>query len=334
MRQLISGDDAISPPRILITGSSGFIGGHLFQRFQGLGWDTVGLGRRALALPGYVAHDLARPLPFTEPFDVVIHAAARSSPWGSRAEFERDNVQATQNVIDFCERNGSPRLLFISSSSVYYRDCHQLNITEETPLAEQPVNAYAATKQRAEQRVRAYRGPWAILRPRAVVGPGDTVLLPRILRAARAGRLPLLTCPDGPVIGDLIYLDNLGDFIIRAATDSSIQGDYNLTNNEPVPILEFLVELFRRLDYPIPTRRVSVTRALWLAWALEWAYTLLPLGSEPPITRFGVHVFAYSKTFDVSKMLADMGAPRVSLREGLEAIVADLKSQDSTRSSP
>ncbi len=255
---------------------------------------------------------------------MIVHGAARSSPWGSRRDFERDNVVATRRVIDHGRANGLPRLIFLSSSSVLYEDRHQWNLTEETPLAARPVNTYAATKQQAETLVRQYPGPWVILRPRAVVGPGDTVLLPRILRAAEAGRLPLLTSPE-PVVGDLIYIDNLTDCVEKAATDPAIRGVYNLTNAEPVPILAWLLELFQRLEIPTPTRRVPVSRALWAAWLLEWAYTLLPLGKEPPITRFGVHVFAYSKTFDVRKMLADMGQPLVSLREGMERIVAALK---------
>src|SRR5262249_38661197 len=133
--------------------------------------------------------------------------------------------------------------VFLSSSSVYYRPCHQFGITEETPLPERPVNHYAATKRKAESLVAAYPGPWVILRPRAVFGPGDTVLFPRILRAAQAGRLPLLVA-DGPVTGDLIYIENLVDYTVRAATDPLVRGCFNLTNNEPVPVLDFLLDIF------------------------------------------------------------------------------------------
>ena len=68
---------------VLVTGSSGFIGGVLHRRFQELGVRTVGIGRRKIELPGYVSHDLTRPLPegFGR-FDAVVHAAARSSPLG------------------------------------------------------------------------------------------------------------------------------------------------------------------------------------------------------------------------------------------------------------
>ncbi|HVR40290.1 MAG TPA: NAD(P)-dependent oxidoreductase, partial [Thermoanaerobaculia bacterium] len=282
---------------VLITGTSGFVGGHLFERFRKMGWNVTGLGRRATAQPSYVQHDLAEPLTLAKTFDVVIHAAARASPWGRRSDFERQNVLATQNVIEHCVNHGIPKLVFISSSSVFYGPGHQYKITEETPMPEPAVNDYAATKREAEELVKRYPGAWAILRPRAVFGPGDTVLLPRILQAARAGRLPLLTSSDGPAIGDLIYIDNLVDCIVSAATNPEIRGCYNLTNNEPVPLQEFLFDLFTRLDIPLPQRHVSVRTAMFAAGFLELVHRVFLPTKEPPITRFGIHVMAYSKTF-------------------------------------
>lgn len=311
--------------RVLVTGSSGFIGGHLFDRFRSMGWDVTGIGRRPLAKPGYFVHDLTQPIPFHERFDVVIHGAARSSPWGTRREFEQQNVLATKHVLDYCTAHEIPRLVFISSSSVYYRPGPQLGITEETPLPQRAVNHYAATKQKAEALVRRYAGDWVIIRPRAVFGPGDTVLLPRILTAARAGRLPLLVSRDGPAVGDLIYIDNLVDAIVHAATHAEVRGAFNVTNNEPVELQQFLLDLFHRLGIAPPSKRVKVPVAMAAAALLETVHKLFLPRREPPITRFGIHVFAWSKTFDVSKMLATMGPPRISLREGVDRTVAALQ---------
>jgi nucleoside-diphosphate-sugar epimerase len=309
--------------RVLITGSSGFIGSHLFERFRDMGWSVLGIGRRTLPVEGYFVHDLSRPLPssFDLAFDVVVHAAARSSPWGRRQEFERDNVQVTAHLIEYCIRHGQPRLVFISSSSVYYRPAHQFDITEETAFPSRAVNDYAATKRKAEALVQRYPGAWAILRPRAVIGPGDTVLFPRILRAAQAGRFPLLYCPDGHVVGDLIYIDNLVDCVVAAAIAADIHGCFNLTNNEPVPLIDFLLDVFRPLGIPAPARRVSVRTAMFMAGLLEWFHAVCLPDREPAITRFGVHVFAYSKTFNIAKMLMTLGPPRVPLAEGVGRIV-------------
>jgi nucleoside-diphosphate-sugar epimerase len=309
--------------RILITGSSGFIGTHLARAFRENGWQVTGIGRRPIDVTGYVSHDLVQPLPpsMDGDTDVVIHAAARSNPWGARRQFENDNIVATRNIVDYCLRNGRPSLIYISSSSVYYRPEHQFDITEQTPLPERHVNEYARTKRVAEELIRQYPGRWLILRPRAVFGPGDTVLLPRILRAAREGRLPVLYSRDGPVVGDLIYIDNLVDATLAAASQDELSGTYNLTNNQPIPILEFLFTVFDRLGIERPKRRVSATSAMALAGMLEGFHRLFLPRIEPAITRFGVHVFRYSKTFDVARAIGAFGQPQVSLDEGLDRTV-------------
>jgi 2-alkyl-3-oxoalkanoate reductase len=314
---------------ILITGSSGFIGSQLCRYFENLGHIVYGIGRRALVNTSYhyIQYDLRLPLHLTLEPDIIIHAAALSSPWGSRNAFEQNNVLATHNIIEFCKQ-ANAKLVYISSSSVYYKNEHQLNITEQTPLPEKSINLYAATKRKAEELVKQYSGDWLILRPRAVFGPEDTVLFPRILRAAKAGRLPLLKSKDGPVLGDLIYIETLCDYIAKASLNPSITGEFNVTNNQPVVMLEFLLDIFKQLDLAEPKRTVPVERAMMLARVLEGVYTFLP-GQEPPITRFGVSVFAYSKTFDGSKTLKVLGEPKVSLEEGKQRFIAWVKEQDS-----
>jgi 2-alkyl-3-oxoalkanoate reductase len=313
---------------VLVTGSSGFIGGLVQKRFMELGFDTVGLGRRKCDVPGYLSHDLTHPLPDNlGPFDVVVHAAARSSPWGSRRQFQAANVDATRLLLKHCHRHGRPKFIFISSSSVYYRCQHQFGITEDDPPSPRPVNRYAASKIQAERLVRQYAGPWVILRPRAVFGPGDTVLFPRILTAARAGRVRRLVSRDGPVRGDLIYIDNLVDIIAAAAMRDEIHGEFNVTNNQPVPIMDFLFDVFARLSIPAPKRQVSTRSAMLIAGMLELFFAALMPRREPPITRFGVHVFAYSKTFNVAKMIETFGLPKVSIEEGVERFVQWTKAQ-------
>jgi nucleoside-diphosphate-sugar epimerase len=322
---------------ILVTGASGFVGSSFMRQFADVpGLRLFGLGRRPLpdkaAEPdtpldknNYRSVDLSQTQDLGLPVaaDVVIHAAARAAPWGSITAFRRDNVEATRNVVAYCEmQRPRPRLVYISSSSVFYRNGHQLGLTEESPIGPDFINTYAATKYAGECLVRAYRGEHVILRPRAVFGPGDTVLFPRVLAAARKGRLPLLVSDGPPPIGDLMYIDNLCHYMLKAASCRSLKHDaYNLTNAEPVPIHDFLLDVLRRLQLPVPSRRLSVTTAMRAAWWTECLYRWLRLPGEPPITKFGVNVFAYSKTFDVSRSLEAFGPPPVGVKEGLRRFV-------------
>ena len=306
---------------VLVTGASGFVGKAFVSRFAGAGGMRIhGIGRRPSSDPAYSAIDLSRPFELAFRPDVVIHCAARSSPWGTRAEFEAANVEATRNVIAFCERSGTPRLVYVSTTAVFYRNADQLELTEDSPIGPAFVNAYAATKRAGELLVERYAGSWIVLRPRAVFGPGDTTLFPRVLRAARAGRLPLLRRAGLPARSDLIYVDTLCDYIAAAAR-SALGGAFNLTNAEPVETQAFLLGILRRLGVPLPTRSVDARLAFALAGALEAAYRVASPQREPPVTRFGVAALAYSKTFDVRKAVAAFGPPSVSIEEGVDRFV-------------
>ncbi len=305
--------------KILITGASGFVGSALWSACEKRGWEVLAIGRRPMTSPVYRQVDLT--LPFDHAFrpDAVVHLAARSSPWGKRQDFLQQNVTATQNIVEFCTRHKVPHLLYISTSAVLYRNEHQLAMDETTPVPTVAINEYARTKYEGEKIVERYTGTWSILRPRAVFGSGDTVVFPRILRAAKQGRLPLIES-DTVVQGDLIYIDTLVEYIARAV-ERKAAGLYHLTNNQPVPILSFLADVFAQLGLPQPTQRVSAQRAMRLAGLIETLYRAAPFLGEPPITRFGVSVFAYSKTFNVAKTLRDLGPPSISVSEGVARFV-------------
>jgi nucleoside-diphosphate-sugar epimerase len=306
--------------KLLVTGASGFVGSAVMRRARELGWEVLGVGRRSLNEPDYVSVDLSRPFELDFHPDVVVHAAALSSPWGKRRDYESQNVGVTRHVLNYCATHGRPHLLYISTAAVLYRNEHQLAMNEQTPVPAIPINEYARTKYLGELLTRGYAGNWAILRPRAVFGPGDTVVFPRILRALKKGRLPLIES-DRPVIGDLIYIDTLVEYILRAA-EKRATGLYHLTNGEPVEIYEFLGKISAALDLPLPARKMSARQAMRLARIVEAVYRSLPFLGEPPLTTFGISVFTYCKTFDVSRTVRDLGLPAVTVNNGLEKFIA------------
>lgn len=317
--------------RILLTGSNGFVGGDLASLLLQRGHFVIGLGRSpepGRAVSEYLRRDLGEPLDWDGTVDAVVHCAALAAPWAPPAAFERANVDGTRHVVDWCRRHRGryrPHLVYISSSSVFYRNEDQLGLHEGSPIPEdrEQINVYSRTKRAGERLVEAYEGEAAILRPRAVFGPGDRVLFPRVLRAARAGRLPLIRRPDGkPVLGDLLYVENLSHYI-AAVLDRGFTGTLNLTNAEPVDLQAFLLRVLERLGYPAPRRQVPLGVAMALAGLSEWVSAVFLGYREPPVTRFGVSVFAYSKTFDVRRCLDLLGPPPVSLAEGVERLAAE-----------
>ncbi len=314
--------------RILLTGSNGFVGGNLASLLLRRGHEVVGLGRapeRGGPVDEYIRHDLGAPLGWNGSVDAVVHCAALASPWAAPAAFERANVDGTRHVVEWCRAHGRPPLVYVSSTSVYYRNEDQTGLHEGSPIPDDraQINVYSRTKRIGERLVEAYEGDFAILRPRAVFGPGDRVLFPRILRAARAGRLPLIRRPDGrPVRGDLIYVENLSHYI-ASVLERGFTGVLNLTNAEPVDLQAFLLGVLERLGYPAPRRQVPLGLAMTLAGVSEWISAVFLGYREPPVTRFGVSVFAYDKTFDVRRCLDELGPPPFSLAEGVERLTAD-----------
>lgn len=318
--------------RILITGTSGFIGsalGRMLRERQG--FEVFGVSRRpplAGATDDHLAHDLSAPLPSSVPrADVIIHCAARASPWGSEQDYHRDNILTLQHMLDFAERAKPRRFMFISSSSVHYGFADQEGLREDTPWPARPVSRYAASKRAGEALVRGLKGiPWTILRPRAVFGPGDTVLFPRILEAARRGALPEIARRGKPATTNLLSIDNLCHYV-ESVVLRDAGGVFLLTDRETIDIAHELRGVFQRLGIPPPGRRIGPRTALAAAGALELAYRVLGRRDEPPATRFGVANLAYTRTFDISRAIAELGAPPFTTAQGIDAFVEWQKAQ-------
>jgi nucleoside-diphosphate-sugar epimerase len=312
--------------RILLTGSNGFIGRRIASDALARGWEVIGLGRKAgpaSRVTDYVAHDLRSPLIADLEVDAVVHAAALASPWASPADYHRDNVEATRHVRAWAESHGRPRIAYISSSSVLYRDADQFDLSEDSPLPAdgQQINAYSRTKRRGERVIEAYEGEWVILRPRAVFGVGDTVLLPRVVAAARKGVLPRFVRRDGHVVRcDLTPVDSVSHYVLEAV-DRGVTGVLNVTNGEAVELDSFVDDVLARLGIVARRPRVPVGLAMALAGAAEGVSGAVAHYAEPPITRFGVSMFARSKTFDATALHAALGPAPVTVAQTVDALV-------------
>lgn len=145
--------------RVLVTGASGFLGGHVASALDASGSDVIGLARsRPRASAGrFVPLDLAelhaipRTLDALEP-EAVVHAGAVPDV----AECEREpalarriNTDATAAIARWCSGRRA-RLLFFSTDQVF--DGHRGHYTEaDTPS---PIHVYARTKLDAESFVR------------------------------------------------------------------------------------------------------------------------------------------------------------------------------------
>lgn len=331
----------MTPHRIVVTGATGFVGGALARHLVATRpWtQVVGLGRdpvrgRALQAQGieFVAIDLTDEAAVHRALrgaDIVVHAAALSSPWGRRADFVAANIDATDHVVSACIARQVRRLVHISTPGIYHDGRPHLDIREDHPLPAQPVNDYAATKLIAERRVFercAAGGVSALaLRPRAIFGPGDTAILPRLAQALRSGRLRRLGHDDCRV--DLSYIDNVVDAIVLAIDASwRLSGRvYNISNGEPVAIWGVVDRLADALSLPRPNRRLSKPLALALAGGVEAWYRRFSPDREPPLLRYGIELLSVDMTLDIGRARSELGyRPRVTIEDALAKTLGEL----------
>lgn len=181
--------------RVLVTGATGFIGGHLATRSVALGHEVTALVRS----PGRAGHlealgitllagDLslfADPSLELAPADVVIHlAGVVSAP--DAATYEAINYTAVEHLVACLERQTwrPERLVFASSLAAAGPSAGQRALTEADPLA--PIEPYGDAKARAEGVLARASFPTTSFRPPPVFGGGDPAFLP-VFKLARAG---------------------------------------------------------------------------------------------------------------------------------------------------
>lgn len=321
--------------RILVTGASGFIGQHVARRLLGAGHEVIATGRSAGALEELgrrgariVLADLA-----VDPLEkllldqqAVVNCAAMAAPWGRRELFVRNNVLGTERMVTAARSAGVQRLVHLSSPSIYAGWRDQLNVPEEfTPPHRWP-SAYAETKWLSERIVLDSRFAAltpVVLRPRAVFGPGDRVILPRILRVARKGVFPLLN--GGRALLDITHIDNVVRAVELALTTTTQNTGraYNITNGEPMPVRELLERIFTSMRLRVRLIALNESIAYAIAALAEAGARFSPTGAEPRLTRYSISLLAHSLTLDITAARQKLGyAPGICLREGFDQFAA------------
>ena len=252
--------------------------------------------------------------------DCVIHAAALSSPWGNYKEFSAANLTTQSNLLQAAKSKSVSRYIYISTPSLYFELKDKYNIKESDPLPSKYVNAYAETKRLAEIELEQANIPYIIFRPRALIGRGDTVIMPRLIRAYDEGKLKIIG--DGENITDLTSVANLVDAIILALnTDKGLNQTYNITNGAPVKLWDSINFLFNKLGKIPPSKKVPYGLIKIVAKAMEIKSKMTNM-KEPTLTVYGVGILAKSMTMDISKAKALLGyKAKVSTEEAIEEFV-------------
>ena len=316
--------------KVLVTGATGFTGGHLAAMLADRG-DEV----RALVRPRSRARFDASPLPakgvvavdgdLTDAaaitraaagVDVVYHIAATYREAGQPdAAYRAINVGGTRNVLEAAQAGGARRVVHCSTGGVHG---HIANppANEDAPF--NPGDVYQDTKLEAEQAARAFGDRTGfdvvVVRPIGIYGPGDTRFL-KMFRGLARGKFPMIG--DGKPFYHLTYIDDLVEGFRLAGTTPAAKGRTYLLAGPRFTTLEQLVHLVAK------ELNVEPPKMHWPVWPF-WTAGLLcemvcvPLRIEPPLFRRRVDFYTKSRAFDTTRARTELGfAPGVDLEEGI-----------------
>lgn len=307
--------------RLLVTGSSGFVGRHLIQQLQG----RTDLQVRALVrrLPDVSASDVEYVVlpdfsavspehPAVQGVDVVVHLASRVHVMNDTevdplAAFREVNVGHTLALARSAASAGARRFVFVSSVKVNGEQTAPGRPFRETdPSA--PVDPYGISKMEAEEALKALALETGlevvIVRPVLVYGPGVKANFESMMKWL-VKRVPL---PFGAIRNQrsLVALDNLVSLILTCTTHPAASNQTFLASDgDDVSTTELLRKLATALD--APARLIPVPQ-----WVLACGATLL--GKKALSQRL-----CGSLQVDITKAREVLGwHPPLTLEQGLE----------------
>jgi nucleoside-diphosphate-sugar epimerase len=312
--------------KALVTGATGFTGGHLARTLARRG-DTV----RALVRNPETAGDLASAgidvqkgdLERREDLagaargvDVVYHVAALYRQAGlPEATYHRVNAEAAGWIVEAAAAGGARRVVHCSTVGVH-GDIEHPPASEDAPL--RPGDTYQVTKLEGERlaRVAAERTgvELTIVRPSGIYGPSDRRLL-KLFRGVARRRFVVLG--DGEIFYHLTHVDDLVEGFRLAGTVPAAAGrTYILAGPEVTTLNELVRIVAEQAGVKPPTLHLPVW-PFWIAGAACEAICA-PLGLEPPIYRRRVDFFTKSRAFDITRARTEIGyAPAIGLAQGV-----------------
>jgi nucleoside-diphosphate-sugar epimerase len=311
---------------ILVTGGTGFTGGHLCQRLVGQGHHVRTLSRRGSAVAlleqmgvEIIPGDLSDPVAIATAVhgvESVYHIAALyRQQKGDPRQFWQINTEAVEHLLAAAVHSGVRRFVHCSTVGVHGHIAHP-PASEVTPYS--PGDVYQESKLAGELIAQRYMREGqigvTIFRPAAIYGPRDLRFL-KLFRAIKKQRFVMLG--SGAVTYHLVYIEDLIDGIVACGTQEQAIGQIYILGGETyVPLNQLVAMIAEELQVPKPHLRIP----LWPVYAMGYICEVLckPLGIEPPLYRRRIDFFKKSRAFDISKAQQELGyRPRVSLKEGL-----------------
>jgi nucleoside-diphosphate-sugar epimerase len=327
----------------LVTGASGFVGGHLAERLVREGYQVRCLVRAGsdtrllepldveLAVGDLTsARSLRRA---TDGCRYVLHCGALVSDWATVEEITRINVGGTRDLLAASLAASVKRFVHFSTTDVYGYPGGAA--VDETYQSGSFANWYAQTKLGAEGEVRRAASvdglETVILRPATIYGPRSVDVVGEIARAIRGRNMVLVG--GGRAVAGLVYVENLIDVALLALREDAAPGQaFNVSDGLDVTWKQFTDGLADGLGCPPVRWSMPYWLAHGLGFMMEHGYRAARRATRvrlpPLLSRQAVHVLGRAQRFDSAKARDVLGwEPRIGYEDGLRATVEWLQAE-------
>lgn len=237
---------------ILITGSNGFIGKSIIEKFDknhknhynifALDYENEFTGNISMIIEYYKV-DISKPFKLNENFDVIIHLAALNQTNincdFSYNDYNTINVIGTKNLIASCNFN---KFIYFSTANLYDRDNNDLNgITENSPI--KPKSYYEKSKYNAELICKEFidNNKLVILRPVNIVGikQKNKALIPFCFSNAMKNENINIFVPINRKM-QILSTKDIFSALLSIIEMDSINGIFNLSSSEYIEIAQLV----------------------------------------------------------------------------------------------
>ena len=259
--------------KAIVTGCAGFIGSHLTEELLSRGYDVTGIDSFLDYYPRNIKEsnmssfrnhtafrfiernildvDWSNEIPGS---DVIFHLAAQAGVRASWSKsfliYTKNNIEATQLLLEESKNSGLKKFVYASTSSVY-GDTDQIPMQEKSLL--KPVSPYGVTKLAAEDLCYLYWKNFGIpcvsLRYFTVYGPRQRpdMAFYRFILAGLEGR-KITVFEDGQQTRDFTYVDDIVRGTILASEKGTAGLVYNLGGGSRITVNDVLNMLSEIMD--------------------------------------------------------------------------------------
>ena len=315
--------------KVLITGATGLLGGHLIKELQERGEDI-----RALVLPVENANKLeqqgvevvrgditdANTLgPAVKDVELIFHLAGMMGVWRPLADYRLVNVTGSENLYKAAQKAGVRRYIHTSSHTVYGLGYGRF-LTENDALRPDP-DPYSLTKAEGDRLMRRLmlnsKVETVILRPGTFFGPGDRLHFGRMAQKMKDGKGVIIGRGDNAL--PFCYVTDVVQGFLLAAYHKNAPGNvYNITNDHPLTQLEMFNAIAEAVGGVRPTRHLPYLPIYYGSIVAEKVVARVTR-TKPIVTQLGAMMFGSDNRHSVEKARRELGyEPKVDLRAGIK----------------